>query len=155
MNENNTQSETPKSSNLVWVVLALVIVVGGFLFLSKQKGDKTVNTTQQTPEVGTQVQSDTDDITDESFMVVEGGMFYFKPNEIKVKKGETVKILFRNTEGEHDFVIDEFNVQSAKLDENETEEITFIANKTGEFEFYCSIGEHRKNGMFGKLIVED
>jgi len=32
--------------------------------------------------------------------------------------------------------------------------VTFVADKAGEYEFYCSVGQHRANGMVGKLIVK-
>jgi len=32
--------------------------------------------------------------------------------------------------------------------------VTFVADKTGTFEYYCSVGNHRAQGMVGKLIVE-
>lgn len=33
--------------------------------------------------------------------------------------------------------------------------VTFVADETGTFEYYCSVGNHRGQGMIGKLIVED
>ncbi len=32
--------------------------------------------------------------------------------------------------------------------------VEFTADKKGTFEYYCSVGEHRVNGMKGKFIVE-
>ena len=43
---------------------------------------------------------------------IEGGSFYFKPNEIKVKAGEKVKITFKNIEGFHDLIIDDLGVKT-------------------------------------------
>ena len=33
--------------------------------------------------------------------------------------------------------------------------VTFIADQEGSFEYYCSVGNHREEGMVGTLIVED
>ncbi len=85
---------------------------------------------------------------------VEGGEFYYKPNILKVKKGQTVEIEFNNKDGFHDFVIDEFNVKTKQLKSGEKADIEFVAGKTGKFEFYCSVGQHRAKGMKGTLIVE-
>jgi plastocyanin len=85
---------------------------------------------------------------------VSGKPFSFDPSEIRVKKGDTVKIVFKNTEGIHDWVIDEFNVRTPKIQAGQTATIEFIATKTGTFEYYCSVGSHRAQGMKGKLIVE-
>ena len=32
--------------------------------------------------------------------------------------------------------------------------VEFTVDKTGTFEYYCSVGQHRANGMVGNLIVE-
>lgn len=85
---------------------------------------------------------------------VEGGMFYFNPKEIRVKKGNTVKIVFTNKEGFHDWGIDEFNARTAQIAAGKTETIQFVADKAGTFEYYCSVGNHRAQGMKGNLIVE-
>src|SRR3989344_1215673 len=85
---------------------------------------------------------------------VEGSPFKFVPNVINVKKGDTVRVTFKNVTGTHDFVIDEFDVRTNQIGEGEEEEVEFIADKAGTFEYYCSVGNHRAMGMVGKLIVE-
>jgi plastocyanin len=85
---------------------------------------------------------------------VEGGNFTFSPTEIKVKKGDTVKIVFLNKEGFHDWVIDDFNVRTPQIAAGKTAEVEFVADKSGTFEYYCSVGEHRQMGMKGNLVVE-
>ena len=86
---------------------------------------------------------------------VEGGGFYYKPNEIRVKKGEQVKIVLKSVDMMHDFVIDELDVRSEIIKSGDTREVEFTADTVGEFEFYCSVGQHRANGMVGTLIVEE
>ena len=73
---------------------------------------------------------------------------------MKVKKGDTVKIIFKNSEGFHDLVIDEFDVATNQIGAEEEDEVEFVADKAGTYEYYCSVGQHRKNGMVGKLVVE-
>jgi plastocyanin len=86
---------------------------------------------------------------------VETANFSFSLKEIKVKKGDTVKIKLVNKEGFHDMRIDEFGIATPKLNgEGQTADIEFVAGKTGTFEYYCSVGQHRAMGMVGKLIVE-
>lgn len=87
-------------------------------------------------------------------VTVNGGNFYFKPNIIKVKQGDTVNVTFVNDDGVHDFKIDEFKVAANQLKVGEQEVITFVADKKGSFEYYCSVGSHRQMGMKGTLIVE-
>ena len=85
---------------------------------------------------------------------VVGSPFKFNPSEIRVKKGDTVKITFKNSQGFHDFGIDEFNVKTKQANSPSEETVTFVADKAGEYPYYCSVGQHRANGMEGKLIVE-
>ena len=74
----------------------------------------------------------------------------FEPKEIRVKQGETVTISLVNEEGLHNVLIKGYNktVEAGKP-------VTFVANKTGEFEFVCDImcGAGHAD-MIGKLIVE-
>ncbi len=85
---------------------------------------------------------------------VNGGNFYFVPNEIHVKKGDTVTINFKNDGGFHDFKIDAFNVATDRIQGGDMKSVTFTADKTGSYEFYCSVGSHRTMGMKGTLVVE-
>ena len=80
--------------------------------------------------------------------------FSFSLNEIKVNKGDTVKINFTNADGFHDWVIDEFNARTKQIGAGMSESIQFTADKTGTFEYYCSVGQHRQFGMKGNLIVQ-
>jgi plastocyanin len=72
----------------------------------------------------------------------------------QVKDSEKVRIEFTSTVGFHDFVIDEFQAATKKVKVGESTFVEFIANKKGIFEYYCSVGTHRQQGMKGKLIVE-
>lgn len=85
---------------------------------------------------------------------VHGSMFKYDVKEMRVREGEVVKVIFTNDEGFHDWVIDEFDARTEKIAAGKTAEVTFTANKKGTFEYYCSVGTHRAQGMKGKLIVE-
>lgn len=87
--------------------------------------------------------------------IVEGSKMKFEPNEMRVKKGDTVRVVYKNVEGFHDFVLDEFDVKTAQLEEGKEETVEFVADQAGSFEYYCSVGEHREMGMVGTLIVEE
>jgi plastocyanin len=80
--------------------------------------------------------------------------FGYSQTEIRVKEGTTVTINLTNSGGFHDWVLDEFSAATKKIKEGETASVTFVADKAGTYEYYCSIGSHRANGMVGKLIVE-
>ena len=85
---------------------------------------------------------------------VEGTNYKFVPDTILVNKGDTVKINFKNTQGFHDFVVDEFGAATKQIKDPSTETITFVADKVGTFEYYCSVGKHRTMGMKGTLTVK-
>ena len=85
---------------------------------------------------------------------ITGKNFSFSVNEIRVKKGGKVKINFTSTDGLHDWVVDEFAARTTRVNTGDSASVEFIADKTGTFEYYCSVSIHRQAGMKGKLIVE-
>ena len=74
--------------------------------------------------------------------------------ELRVKEGDRVRIEFTSTDGFHDWVVDEFNAATEKIQTDGSTFVEFVADKKGTFEYYCSVGEHRVKGMVGNLIVE-
>ena len=86
--------------------------------------------------------------------VILGKNFSFMPSLITVKKGDRVKITFKNTLGFHDFRIDEYGVATKQAQAPYEEVLEFIADRVGSFEYYCSVGTHRAMGMKGILKVE-
>lgn len=85
---------------------------------------------------------------------IDAGSFYYKPNEVKVKKGDTVKIVMNSKDMMHDFNIDELEVKIPITKPGSSAEVTFVADTAGTFEFYCSVGIHRQQGQVGKIIIE-
>ena len=80
--------------------------------------------------------------------------FSFSQSEIRVKKGDTVKIALTVSDGMHNWIVDEFNARTSTIRAGETNSTEFVASKSGTFEYYCGVGSHRQMGMVGKLIVE-
>ncbi|MFH1053915.1 MAG: cupredoxin domain-containing protein [Candidatus Woesearchaeota archaeon] len=74
--------------------------------------------------------------------------------EIRVNEGDTVRIEFTSTDGFHDWVVDEFDAATERVNTGNSTFVEFIADKKGTFEYYCSVGQHRANGMRGNLVVE-
>jgi len=85
---------------------------------------------------------------------VTAANFSYDAKQIKVKKGDTVVINYKNSEGFHDWVLKEFDATTKQIGEGQSETITFVASKAGTFEYFCSVGKHRQLGMKGNLIVE-
>ena len=91
--------------------------------------------------------------------VIEGENFKFLKNgveapELRVNYGDLVRIEFTNNHGMHDWVLDEFNAATEIIAAGETNIVEFVANQRGTFEYYCSVGSHRENGMVGAFVVE-
>jgi plastocyanin len=141
------------------IVGILGVGVGGYMYLnSKGKSQKAKVMEEKIVVEPTGVMEEKkEEVMMEGFVkefTVEGSSFKFAPAEIKVKKGDAVRLTFKNTKGTHDWVIDEYEVATSQIGEGEEEEVEFVADKTGIYEYYCSVGNHRALGMVGKLIVE-
>jgi cytochrome c oxidase subunit 2 len=83
-------------------------------------------------------------------VTVTAKSFEFDVKEIKAHLGDKVVVHLVNADGAHGFGLDEFGV-----DIKGGETASFIVNKKGTFEYYCSLMcgvGHDK--MIGKLIVE-
>lgn len=140
------------------LIIVVLIVLGGFVYFGFNSTNKQVNT----PVTNTQSTNPTDQpvtttVQNVKEFTVEGKPFEFNPKEIKVKKGDTVKITFVNNEGNHDFMIDGLNVKTKQIAAGQTDTVEFVANTAGTFEYYCSVGNgyHRQQGMVGNLVVEE
>jgi plastocyanin len=107
--------------------------------------------------VATDTASDTAmEETDGDVQVIkmEAGSFYYKPETITIKKGQKVRLEMTSVDMMHDFNIDELGVKLPIVKSGDTGTVEFVADTVGEFEFYCSVGQHRTNGQVGTLIVE-
>jgi len=133
------------------IIIALILVIGGYWLFTNKKVQPTNVVTQETQQV---METPTTDVTNVKSFVVEGGNFTFTPTMISVTKGDTVQITFKNMEGFHDLIIDEFNAKTKQLSAGQEETIQFVADKIGTFEYYCSVGSHRAMGMVGTLEVK-
>lgn len=127
-------------TTLAIIILLAVVVVGYVLIF----GQGTTTATQPVQTSQSVVKT---------FTIV-GANFSFTPNQITVNKGDTVKIIFQDSDGHHNLSIDGYNVQTQTIDSGQTSEITFIADKTGSFQYYCSVPTHKDRGMVGTLTVE-
>lgn len=77
--------------------------------------------------------------------------------EMRVAEGAVVQVNILNGDGAlHDFSIPEFSVKSDQIGgKGSATAVVFRANKSGTFEYLCTLPGHKAAGMFGKLIVGD
>lgn len=79
--------------------------------------------------------------------------FGYSMDTIEVNEGDTVTINLTNSDGVHDWVVDEFDAATDIIRAGETTSVTFVADAAGTYEYYCSVGNHRAQGMVGTLVV--
>ncbi|MDX2139866.1 MAG: copper-containing nitrite reductase [Chloroflexota bacterium] len=74
---------------------------------------------------------------------------------LEAQVGDTVRLTVINGDPVlHDLTINEFNVTTGELLEDEqTVTLEFVVTMPGEFVYYCSVPGHREIGMFGTLRV--
>lgn len=142
--------------------VVLAVAVGGFVVYNNQKttsqpATETVveDSMQASPTSAMEDSaSEAAKMQEVKEFTVTGAAFKFNPTEIRVKKGDRVKVTFKSVGGFHDFVVDEYGVATKQLASGQEEVVEFTADKAGTFEFYCSVANHRAMGMKGNLIVE-
>lgn len=140
-----------KYSSIIIGIIVLLLIGAGVYFVSNQGSSLSpaVNQDSQTP-----IANPIDSQTVKSF-TVGGKPFAFSPTEIRVKKGDTVKITFTNEQGFHNFMIAEYSVKTKDLQAGQSDTVQFIADKAGTFEYFCGVPTHKEKGMVGQLIIED
>ena len=149
-----------------WILFIVIIIVAIFLGIKNNK--QTIINDQQIKQDVAGLENGWDTPTDQEEAGFQASLktpevreftitaknFSLTPNTITVQKGDTVKITFVNSDGFHDFKIDEFNISTNKISTDKQEIVTFVADKTGSFEYYCSVGNHKSMGMKGILSIK-
>ncbi len=150
-----------------WLILVIVVVVlGGWWWLKNQAAPapvidndyfipafRTSATTGDGTDTG-MVDNGTIATPAVKNFTVTASNFKFSPAELRVKRGETVRVTLINAAGTHDWKLDQFpGVATKILQAGQSETVEFVADKVGTFEYYCSVGTHRQMGMQGNLIV--
>ena len=132
-------------NKLIISLLAAVVLLAGLFVLLKPSPDLTGKTVFEEDNVKV-LEVDSANLK----FYIDG----VENPDIKVKEGDKIKINFRSSEGYHDWAVDEFNASTEGVNPGDTTSVEFVADKKGVFEYYCSVGRHRENGMKGNFIVE-
>ncbi len=141
----------------VAIIAILVVAAGGFYFMNSNKSATTSVTNDSivptsAAESGATISPSA---MSGSEITVEGSEFKLTPSKITVKKGEKVKLTFKNAgKFQHDYGIADLNVSTKRIQPGEEDTIEFTPEETGEFKFICSVGNHEEQGMVGTLTVE-
>ncbi len=150
------------STKIVIVALVLIIIGGVIYLLLTRQSPVPVETPLQTEienatENPVQETSELTELEVEDAVIIDmsGKDFEFSQDRIQVKKGDTVTINFTSEGGFHDWVVDEFDAATEQVNTGEMTSVTFVADTVGEFEYYCSVMQHREMGMVGTLVVTE
>jgi plastocyanin len=174
---NNLEENTKSSSNgkMPAIIVAVVVVVAliaifGFMNHSKSQTQSSAAAPASQDAMTANTQPTSSDVmgasaapsasgsatsADAQTIDVEAGSFYFKPSTITVKKGQKVTINLHAVSMMHDFNIDELNVHAPLTHNGESNTVEFTADKVGTFQYYCSVGQHRKLGQVGTITVTE
>jgi plastocyanin len=158
------QGGTPAGGSFfVWVTVAVIVIIVIAVYFLRPDSKKPTPASNQ-PTAQSPVSSLPDSTQNagqanqmantEKTFDISAKPFEFSVKEMRVKKGDKVKINLTVTQGMHDWVIDEFNARTKIIQAGATDSVEFVVDKTGTFEYYCSVPAHRQQGMVGKLIVE-
>lgn len=141
-------------NSIVVVLVVILIIIIGMRMLKKPMAENTAKTDTASSINQETVSSDTSTASNVKTFTITGSNYAFAPNVITVNKGDTVKIIMQNSGGMHDLKIDEFNVATPRITGGQDASVEFVADKTGSFQYYCSVGSHRAMGMWGTLMVK-
>ena len=83
---------------------------------------------------------------------VEAGAYTFTPKKISLKAGEDVIIVLTSLDIAHDFYVDGVG-HIVHAGARKTAEGGLMIDKPGTYKFWCTVKDHKKDGMTGTLTV--
>ncbi len=153
---------------LISLIVVVALAWGGYAYYKNHNSPTVENTSTNTNptesnsnaiplgavmEDGTVPSTATTSNATTKNFTISAGNYFFAPKTLSVNKGDTVNITVSNSGGFHDFKIDEFKVSTSRLSSGQSATVTFVADKAGSFQYYCSVGDHRAMGMWGTITV--
>lgn len=139
------------------LVLIIVVSAAGWYLFARGTGDGNTSLSVPAPgsvNVDEMVVKD-DGMVEAGKIVVEGDEFSFSPSSINVRAGEKVTLTFNNVgKFPHNLSIEGLGIVTKTIGVGESDTITFTVDEGGIYSTYCSVGNHRAQGMEGELSVE-
>ncbi len=155
---------TSKRQIFLIILVLLLLAIGGIYFYHpKRTGQhpavsKKTSVLQLTPPPLTNRQKQ--QLADQNITSIKtktfditGGNFFFSPDKITVNQGDKITIIFINSSGVHDFIINSFHIQTPIIKQGEFLVEKFAADKKGTYTFYSDLPQDQQHGMKGTLIV--
>ena len=75
----------------------------------------------------------------------------FRPKLLKLRKGDTAKLVLSTADDEHCFALDAWRVEK-RIAPGKTTNVELTPDRVGEFTFYCCLEPDNK-ALQGKLVV--
>ncbi len=79
--------------------------------------------------------------------------FKLNPANITVNKGDNVRIIVVNDQGQHNLFVEGYEKRVPVLSSGKSQVMEFVADRPGIFKIWCEVDAHRELGMEGELIV--
>jgi len=133
----------------LFAVIALIILVGVGLALIKRGGIEKAGIKEENTLLRNGVNPVRSDVSNGvKEFTIDAFRFGYNPNIVTIKKGGRVRLSINNTDTKHGIRIPDLGISG-------NESLEFVADKVGEFNWYCNkyCGDGHSQ-MQGKLIVE-
>ena len=133
------------------VVIIAVLVVAGSIWFTRGNVFNPINSTVKNESATTTAENGTIDK-----IIVDAQDLQFNPDQIHVHVGDRVSIEFTNLDEsqDHEIHIAGYDIGSPAMHMGTEHTVDFVADKSGEFEYYCTINGARILGMKGILYVD-
>lgn len=129
------------------LVIGLSFLILGLVIIFKKDKNKVAN-----QKINTSSLPKTNQSVKEIRVIAKN--WQFDPPKIKVKQGEKVRLVIKSIDVAHGFFLPAFGINE-KLNPGQEVKIEFIADKKGEYQFFCNVycGSGHSD-MSGRLIIE-
>lgn len=88
-------------------------------------------------------------------VTVEGDEYAFAPTSLTFSSGERVRLTFNNVgRFSHNLTVEGLGVATKTIPGGQSDTVEFTVEEAGSYTYYCSVGNHRAQGMEGDLSAE-
>lgn len=86
-------------------------------------------------------------------VAVSATMCGYDPTHVEVNRGDLITVLFHANDVAHSFVIDDYRI-AKRAQAGQTVTFEFLAERAGQFSYYCNIEhQHTCTPSWGLLVV--
>ena len=131
-------------------LIAAVLVTSGCMDSTEEAPDDNMDMPDQS---GGGAQAS----VDRTVTISGGPGVTYNTSEVDVEAGETVRFVYTHEGGRHDLVLEENGQRVTGTEvlttEGATDSFTHTFEEGGSYQFYCSVGTHRAQGMEGDIVL--